>query len=378
MASKLNRTISEIYKKPEREIEEFFESSEKSDPLKTNNLSLVKSRTSIFKKAATVVKEFYQEHSVDFKYLLLAIPIIATFFIFKEVQRRQSISTGASAHQASLNFQVDSSSLPPESSFDVWVNSDSIISFSDIQITFDPNVVRLTSEVSPYSSLARVIKVTPMSEANTTGRISIVLGLDPSQLSSPPSGAFRIAKLNLNTKTANSLTTTVSFGNANIQIVSNDQSVFDLTTTGLTLTLNPTPTPIPTIVPTPTTVPTTVPTVAPTPTPVPHPSPVAPTITPAPTPVTSPTPSANTLLSGIVTNTTNSAPLVDVSIKIQRSTAKWWQGSTIVKTDSYGHYAIYLPQDSYKITVSKRGYRTITQKLSLISDTILNFRMSPR
>jgi hypothetical protein len=371
MASKLYKTISEIYKKPEREIKEFFDSGEETAPIETKGLSLIKGRTSIFNRASKAIKEFGREHKVDIKYLLLAIPIIVSFFIFKEVQRRQSISTGALTHQASLGFQVESWTLPPESSFDIWVNSDSIVDFSEIEVTFDPNIIKLTGEVYIYPSLTRIIKVTPMSEANATGRISIVLGLDPSQISSPPSGNFRLAKLSINTKSTSYLNTVLGFNNANIHIVSGDQSVFNTTTTGLTLTLNPTPTPTGTPVPTPTAIPTVAPTVAPTP-----------VVTAAPTPaVTSnptPTPAANTQISGIVTNRSNSAPISNASVKFQRSKAKWWQGSTTVKTDTYGHYGVILPNDTYKITVSKRGYRTMSQNLTLTVNTILNFQLSPR
>ena len=369
MASKLNRTISEIYKKPEREIKEFFDSREKTSPIETKGLSLVKSHTSIFYKASKAIKEFGREHKVDLKYLLLAIPIIVSFFIFKEVQKRQSISTGALTHQASIGFQVESWVLPPESSFDIWVNSDSIVDFSDVEVTFDPNIIKLTGEVYLYPSLTRIIKVTPMSEANTTGRISIVLGLDPSQISSPPSGNFRLAKLSINTKTTSYLNTVLGFNNANIHIVSGDQSVFSTTTTGLTLILNPTPTPASTPVPTPTAVPSLAPTVAPTPVRTSNPTPQ---VTPTPTPA------ANTQIGGIVTNRSNSAPISNASVKFQRSSAKWWQGSTTVKTDTYGHYGVILPNDTYKITVSKRGYRAMSQSLTLTVDTILNFQLSPR
>lgn len=375
MASKLNQTIDSMYEKSKGEVEEIFDKADKTPEVKAKEVNVVKSNASAFARFGKWAKEFYSGHRTDFKYLLLAIPIIAIFLIVRQVQRNQSLSSQAATHQASIYFSQANWSLPPETSFDVFMNTDSTVGYADVEIVYNPSHVRLTSEVALTPTLGRVIKLTPMAEANSTGKLSIIVALDPSQISAPPSGIFKIATIKLNTKTTSSLSTTVSFDNTAMQLVSLDQSVFANTVSGLSLELNPTPTPVPTPVPT-----TTPPPATPTPTPVITPAPSAtptPVVTAAPTPVPTPTsvPSTTIQVSGIVTNASSLASIPGATVKFQRTTAKWWQGATTAKTDAYGHYGVYIPSDVYKVTVSKSGYRTTTQTVTLRSNTILNFQL---
>ncbi len=468
MASKLNQSIDQMYKKSKDEVEDIFRNADKNPTVDTKDILVVKNRTSIFSKTGKRIGDFYRKHTADFKYLLLALPIIATFFIFKEVQKQQSLKSRASVHQASLYFQVPSWSIPPGSSFDVWADTDSQTSFVDTEISFDPNIIELTDEITTYPSLGRVIKVTSMNDANSTGKISIVLGLNPSQ-STPPSGTFQIASLPLNTKTASSLSTKVSFDNAKSQLVASDQTQFTTSVTDLTLNLNSTPTPLPSTSPVPTISPTSKPTTTPTPT-------TKPTSTPSSTPgsnaliitniqttnitdtsaaigwnlsdygtgqveygttnsyglfskaessfnwnyhiqtlsnltpntlyhyrvfssnsagvkttsddhtfttlasMTSPTPTpaAKYVVSGVVTNYTNSEPIYRASVKFRPVKSKWWQPSVTVQTNTYGHYEVTLPQNDYNVTVTKRGFKTVNKVLLLRTDTILNFQLVQR
>lgn len=369
MASKLNQTIDSMYEKSKEEVAEIFDKADKTPEVKAKEVSVVKSNASVFARFGKWAKEFYNGHRTDFKYLLLAIPIIAIFLIVGQVQRNQSLSSQAATHQASIYFSQANWSLPPETSFDVFLNTDSTVGYADVEIIYNPSHVRLTSEVTLTPTLGRVIKLTPMAEANSTGKLSIIIALDPSQISAPPSGIFKIATIKLNTNTASSLLTTVSFDNTAMQLVSLDQSVFANTVSGLSLALNPTPTPVPTPVPT-----TTPPPATPTPAPFVTPTPV---VTQAPTPVPTPTavPVTTIQVSGIVTNSSSLAVVQGATVKFQRTTAKWWQGATTAKTDAYGHYGVFLPSDVYKVTVSKSGYRTVTQTVTLRSNTILNFQL---
>jgi len=109
----------------------------------------------------------------------------------KNGRKQQSIGSHASTHQASIAFQINNWTLPPENTFGLWVNSDSPVGFADIRLTYNPSLVKMTKEISLKGNLARVIKITSMSEANNTGSVSIILGLDPNQIGSPPSGSFQ-------------------------------------------------------------------------------------------------------------------------------------------------------------------------------------------
>lgn len=469
MTSKLNQTIDEMYKKSEKEVESVFDAVNKNPDINTKDISIVKNRASIFTKAAKRLAGFYHEHTADFKYLLLIIPILATFFIIKEVQRQQSLRTKAAIHQASIYFQVSSWALPPESSFDVWVNTDSQTSFVDAEITFDPNVVKLTGEITTYPTLGRVIKVTSMNDANSSGKVSIVLGLDPSQIPNTPSGTFRIATIKLNANTLSSLSTKVNFDNTKSQLVASDQTQFTTSVTGLTLNLNPTPTPTPIVSPTPTVTPTPGPptappqTTTPKPTPTPTPASGALIITNVQTTnitdtsavvgwnlsdygtgqveygktnsygllskaetsfnwnyhiqtlsglspntlyhyrvfssnkagvkttsddhtfttlasMTSPTPTPATkyVVSGVVTSYNSSEPIYKAYVKFRAIGSKWWQSGVTVQTNAYGHYEVTLSPKDYNVTVTKRGFKTLTKVLLLRTDTILNLQLIRR
>lgn len=247
MASKLNLGIKEIFdrtKKAGAKMEDV--ASSLKDNLETEVISIQKSRMPFFSKFRIKSSEFLKNHKADAKYLLLIIPVVATFLLVKAVQYRQSLNSRAGIHQASVAFQLQNWTLPPENPFEVWVNSDSPVSFANVSISFDPTLVNLTHEIALSGRLTRIIKVTTMAEANSTGVISIILGLDPNMVNSPPVGAFQVANLTFNTKTLNpNIATVVSFDTSRMQLVATDQSTFQLTGTNLNLMLNPTATPTP-------------------------------------------------------------------------------------------------------------------------------------
>lgn len=213
------------------------------DDLKTKVISVQKSKLPFFSKFRVKSSEFLKNHKADIKYLLLIIPVVAAFLLVRVIRYTQSLNSRAGIHQASVAFQLQNWTLPPENPFEVWVNSDSPVSFASINISFNPSLVKLTHEISLSGRLTRIIKVTTMAEANSTGVVSIVMGLDPSMVSSPPVGAFQVASLTFNTNTLNpNIATSVNFNTNQMQILGSDQLAFQLTTTSLNLVLNPTPT----------------------------------------------------------------------------------------------------------------------------------------
>lgn len=260
MVNKLNLRMKEIYdriRKAGAKVEEVASSLEKS-------------KTPTFFKYRIRLFGFLKNLKVGIKYLLLIIPVIAIFLLTREVQYRQSLKTGAGLHQASVAFHLQNWTLPPENVFDVWINSDSPVAFANIYISFDPKVVKLTHEITTTGGLTRIIKVTSMANANSTGTASIVLGLDPSLASTPPNGAFQVASLTFDANTTNqNVATVISFDSAQMQLVATDQSTFQLTTANLNLVINPVATPSPT----PTPISTGAPMVSPSPTPSPTKSP---------------------------------------------------------------------------------------------------------
>ena len=200
------------------------------------------------------------------KLLPVLLPMAVVIAGVIVIRNQQTIGSQAADHQADVSFNVASWSLPPQNTFGVWVNADSTVAFADIEISYDPSMVVLASEINPDNSLFRVISSTTMAQANSTGKISMVLGLDPASRNNAPSGAFRIANLTFAPATTSPKSATVSFMNGSMQLVAADLSVFTLNTTPLTLWVNQ---PIPSPTPTPTPGPTGIKTPSPTKTPVP-------------------------------------------------------------------------------------------------------------
>jgi len=263
MVSKYNQLIDKMYEKSNKDIDEKLLSEEGVKPVKSKNLSLIKSSKSIFSKGVNWFKEFYHSHKVDFKYLLLAIPIIATFFIVREVLHIQSLKREAATHQIQVSFEPGSVVMPPATSFTIWFNSDTGVGFANTLVTFDPSLIKLTSDVSvDPAHLSRIIKITPMAEANSTGKISIIAALDPTKRSTPPSAVFQLATLSFAPVSTNpNVTTSISIDTGNSQIVAMDETVFNISATSASITLNPTSsTPSPTASPVTTLVPTPRPT----------------------------------------------------------------------------------------------------------------------
>jgi len=258
MASKLNLGIKEMYehtKKAGTKVEDAA-SSLKYD-LKEKVVSIQKSKIPFLSKLFTRSGEFLRNHKADLRYLLLIIPVVVSFIIAREIQRQQDFRSKAVVHTASVAFQLQNWTLPPEGNFEIWINSDSPVAFVNANISFNPNLVRLTHEISTAGGLTRIVKVTPMAEANSTGIVSIVLALDPSRIVNPPNGSFQVANLVFNSNTPDpNITTVISFNTGQMQLVAKDQSVFQLTATNLNLVLNPTPTPTPSPSPTPSSSPT--------------------------------------------------------------------------------------------------------------------------
>jgi hypothetical protein len=402
MASKLNRIIGRFYEKPTDEAGEEEPAQKREEVVKSEVISIEKDKSSIFEKFGGRFSEFLKNHKADLKYLLLAIPIIVVFLIAKIIQDNQSIGLQANTHQASFSFQLASWTLPPANTFGVWADTDSPVGFADVELTFNPAIVKMTQEVSLTGSLTRKIKVTSMADANSTGKVSIIVGLDPAKIASPPSGAFQIANVafDANTSTKNA-TSSISYATSSMQVVSTDKSVFSLTAAGVDLTINPTPTPTPTPTSTPTPRPTSTPTPRPTLTPTPTvnitPTPVpgitsTPTVAPTPsatvtatpkptvTPIASltPTPTAvptgNLLLTGFVADSSNNNNVLSgVRITVKDSHHTVVAGAS---TYNDGHYGFKLPAGYYSVTASKWGYYHSTQYVNLTHNTILNFQIS--
>jgi hypothetical protein len=241
--------------------------------------------------------------------LLTALTFTSAFTRFNT----QSDIQAAGMMQVSLT--PINAKLPPDTNFSVMINAaTNQIGFVNVDLTFDPNLIKLTSEILPTTLLRSVIRKSTMAEANASGHISLVLGLDPNDRAVAPTGIFELAHFTVSANTPSYQATSISFSVNNMQFVDLNALPLTFDATGSVLTLNQpaaTPTPYPTAFPTPN--PTTPPTPFPTPTiqptatprptvtpsPTPRPTPtMVPTPSPLPTPVPTPTPTPTPVTQG--------------------------------------------------------------------------------
>lgn len=184
--------------------------------------------------------------------LLVAMSAVTMYFANYLIKQAQTYKAGAAAGNAQFFFEPSSLSLAPSNNVNLWVTVDKALGFVRAELSFDPSLLKLTQEISLGTpSLNRIVKLTSMAEANSTGKIAIILGLDPSMLSVAQSGSFKLATLNLATKvTTPNVSTSVQLVTNNLQLVDTGATVFTTTSTPLNLTLNPAASPTPTPTPT--------------------------------------------------------------------------------------------------------------------------------
>lgn len=197
--------------------------------------------------------------------LVIVMSAVTLYFANFLIKQAQNLKAGAASGTAQLFFEQNSLSLSPTGNANLWVTVDKPLGFVRAELSFDPSLIKLTQEIFLASpQLNRIIKITSMSEANSTGKISIILGLDPASLSSAVSGSFKLATLNLTTKVnTQNATTSIQMIDNNLQLVDTGATVFTVTSTPVNLTLNPvaspSPTPTSTVTPTPTATPSPTP-----------------------------------------------------------------------------------------------------------------------
>ncbi|OGM61385.1 hypothetical protein A3A52_02290 [Candidatus Woesebacteria bacterium RIFCSPLOWO2_01_FULL_39_14] len=195
--------------------------------------------------------------------IVLSLPVALTL-----LRQRATYKTQAVVEPVDISFSPSSQTLPPDSTFRIMMNArTNNISFARVVFTFDRTKVNLASEITTTSAMGTVVERTSRTNANSTGRATLVLAVPPG--ATLPTGTFEFARFNLTriSTTAND-TTQLQFTQSDIQVVDTTaEAAPSYTFTNASLTLNPTvstPTPIPTNAPTntPTPVPAT-----PTPTP---------------------------------------------------------------------------------------------------------------
>lgn len=143
-------------------------------------------------------------------------------------------------------------------------------------VNFDRTKVRLASEVALGSRLSTAVLVTPMSEANTTGKLIVVAVLSTADRSNPPSGLFEVATLQWAAVGTTRATVQATFDTEDSRVADLTPVYLPIAASAQTILVNGgsvSPTPMPTVRP------TAVPTARPTATPTSRP--ISPTVRPS-------------------------------------------------------------------------------------------------
>ncbi len=174
------------------------------------------------------------------KAIIFIIPVIATFFGAKLVQEYSQIKARAGLDNANFFTQPNDATLPTFLDFQVWVTVKNPVGFVATEISFDKSAVKLSGEIDTSPSpLKNRISVSSMDEANNTGKITITLGLEPTDIGAPANGTFRIANLKLDPNTdVKNINTKLNFITQNTQVVGMDESNYTITAKNTDLKVN--------------------------------------------------------------------------------------------------------------------------------------------
>ncbi|MBI1863646.1 hypothetical protein HYS03_00305 [Candidatus Woesebacteria bacterium] len=132
------------------------------------------------------------------KALVLIVVLVALPFTLYEVFQSAKYLSKALINPVSLSFLPSSVSLPPDGTLRLMMDAKTYkIGFVKVEIDFDNSKVNLASEVIPTTTLKKVISLTSLANANATGKIVAILGIDPNDVANAPTGAFELANFKI-------------------------------------------------------------------------------------------------------------------------------------------------------------------------------------
>lgn len=178
---------------------------------------------------------------------MVALLILGVLAVIRGIQLRNSRAAG-SVH---LSFSPSSINLVSPQNVNIVANTGAAkVGFIRVDISFNKNVMRLNADPVITSPVNKPISMTSVANANSSGKLSMVLGLDPDSIASAPSGEFAVATLAFTPVTPLSTQpATVVIDVENSQVVDLDPSELLLSAGDLSVTFD-VATPTPTVAPT--------------------------------------------------------------------------------------------------------------------------------
>lgn len=125
--------------------------------------------------------------------LLVAIPAA---LVLTQRQVRYKSQAAANPGQAEFSFSAPVNTMPPSQTLSLKLDSASQgVNFIRVDIVFDPTKTQLTGEVATTNLFKTKMTVTSMAGANSSGRLTIMLGLTTDDVNNPPRGQFEVAQI---------------------------------------------------------------------------------------------------------------------------------------------------------------------------------------
>lgn len=185
------------------------------------------------KSAIQILKETNQLS----RFIIMIVLIGVIFLTVSLVQKQQRYQADASTHQANVVFVSGSEPLPPDKQLIIFIDPQSTpLVFAHLEINFDTQLIQLVNSIFPSDVLNRTVFLTPIEEANTTGKLVIVLAGDPRD--PVPSKAFQLTTLHFSTITTDSLTTQITINTDSSLLVAQDEKPFTIIAESVILSLN--------------------------------------------------------------------------------------------------------------------------------------------
>lgn len=195
------------------------------------------------------IKEYFLRKENRFKLASLLVLLVTMPAAILLVQQTIRFFSGAADSQANLYILPSTADVSGAQTFQVMLDPmGNPIAYAQLDVTFDITKVRLTQDPVSSGVLGNTMfPLTNANTANTTGVISIVLGLGFDQQDTPPTQPFELVQLTFEPVEGVGENIEALLGITNVDIV-DINTVESLVTevTGSTLTLNPVASPSPT------------------------------------------------------------------------------------------------------------------------------------
>ncbi|KKU38202.1 MAG: hypothetical protein UX52_C0009G0009 [Candidatus Amesbacteria bacterium GW2011_GWA1_46_35] len=169
---------------------------------------------------------------------LLVLVAVLPVLVWGTMQVRRWLGRAAGP-TVGLAFSPGSETLPPDKNLGIVVEAGTEkISGAHVEFTFDRTKVQLAGEVQVTGALTQVLIKTTASEANSTGRVKLAVGMPLGQAGQGPSGNVELARVTFRSVTTANTTASVNYDSSKVEIVNDAATKLAVNPRGATLTLN--------------------------------------------------------------------------------------------------------------------------------------------